>query len=205
MAGFAVVPTPMEGTMASDTAYSTATPVDDVEPGSAFGRTMMAILRIVAGFYFFWAFLDKLFGLGYSTASDRAWINGGSPTAGFLGSRHVGPFASMYRSMAGNSFLDWLFMLGLLGIGVALIVGAGMWIGAVGGVVMLLMMWTAVWPMARFNDSGAPTGSANPIVDDHIILALVLLVLAAYHAGNTFGLGRWWTSLGFVQKNRWLT
>ncbi len=164
----------------------------------------MAILRIVAGFYFFWAFLDKTFGLGYSTPSAKAWINGGSPTAGFLGSRHVGPFASMYRSMAGNAFLDWLFMLGLLGIGVALILGAGMWIGAVSGTIMLLLMWTASWPMARFDDAGKATGSTNPIVDDHIILMLVLLVLAAYHAGNTFGLGRWWTSLHFVQKNRWL-
>ena len=75
----------------------------------------MAILRIVAGFYFFWAFLDKTFGLGYSTPSAKAWINGGSPTTGFLGSRHVGPFASMYRSMAGNAFLDWLFMLACSG------------------------------------------------------------------------------------------
>lgn len=42
------------------------------------------ILRILVGFTFFWAFIDKLFGLGFATPSERAWINGGSPTTGYL-------------------------------------------------------------------------------------------------------------------------
>ena len=35
-------------------------------------RRVFAALRIVLGFVFFWAFLDKLFGLGYATPSERA-------------------------------------------------------------------------------------------------------------------------------------
>ena len=44
------------------------------------------MFRVLLGFEFLWAFLDKTFGLGYATPSARAWINGGSPTKGFLGS-----------------------------------------------------------------------------------------------------------------------
>ncbi|MGW3497957.1 hypothetical protein ACWDEX_30875, partial [Streptomyces sp. NPDC001020] len=54
----------------------------------------LASLRILTGFIFLWAFLDKTFGLGYSTASGKGWIDGGSPTSGFLGSVAVGPMAS---------------------------------------------------------------------------------------------------------------
>ena len=69
------------------------------------------------GFTFFWAFLDKLFGLGYATPSERAWINGGSPTKGFLANSADGPFAGFYQDIAGAGWADWLFMIGLAGIG----------------------------------------------------------------------------------------
>ncbi|MEV4569763.1 hypothetical protein AB0K12_38895 [Nonomuraea sp. NPDC049419] len=43
-----------------------------------------AAARIAIGWIFLWAFLDKTFGWGFATPSDRAWIAGGSPTTGFL-------------------------------------------------------------------------------------------------------------------------
>ena len=43
----------------------------------------LAVLRVSMGFVFLWAFLDKAFGLHYSTPSSKAWIHGGSPTKGF--------------------------------------------------------------------------------------------------------------------------
>src|ERR1044072_1320309 len=43
-----------------------------------------ASLRLLTGFAFLWAFLDKTFGLGYATPSGKGWIDGGSPTKGFL-------------------------------------------------------------------------------------------------------------------------
>jgi thiosulfate dehydrogenase (quinone) large subunit len=60
---------------------------------------------------FLWAFLDKTFGLGYSTSSAHAWIHGGSPTKGFLASLNAGPFTTMFHHWAGQSWADWLFML----------------------------------------------------------------------------------------------
>ena len=50
---------------------------------AAFGRIIteratkfLAIVRVVVGVEFLWAFLDKTFGLGYATPAARAWING---------------------------------------------------------------------------------------------------------------------------------
>ena len=42
------------------------------------------MLRFAMGFIFLWAFFDKVFGLGFATTADKAWIRGGSPTTGFL-------------------------------------------------------------------------------------------------------------------------
>jgi thiosulfate dehydrogenase (quinone) large subunit len=154
---------------------------------------VFAALRIVMGFTFFWAFLDKLFGLGYATPSERAWINGGSPTRGFLANSADGPFAGFYQDIAGAGWADWLFMIGLAGVGIALLLGVGMRIAAVSGAVLYLMMWTVVLPPEN-----------NPVVDDHIIGALVLIALALVHAGDTVGFGQWWKRQPIVQQNRWL-
>src|SRR5687768_15192508 len=79
-------------------------------------RYVFAGVRIALGWVFLWAFLDKLFGLGHETAEKAAWINGGSPTNGFLGRAAAGPFKEFYNGIAGAGWADWLFMLGLLGI-----------------------------------------------------------------------------------------
>jgi thiosulfate dehydrogenase (quinone) large subunit len=164
----------------------------------------LAVLRLVMAFVFLWAFLDKAFGWGYATPADRAWLNGGSPTLGFLSGVDVGPLAGTFNSWAGAVWADWLFMLGLLAIGVALALGVALRIAAVGGAVMMLLMWAAEWPLDRLTASGEPSMSTNPLIEYHIIYAVVLVVLAATFAGNTWGLGRVWARLPFVKTNRWL-
>ena len=178
---------------------------------AAFGRIIteratkfLAIVRVVVGVEFLWAFLDKTFGLGYATPAARAWINGGSPTKGFLSNVAVGPLEGTFHAIAGAAWADWLFMLGLLGIGIALILGIGLRIAAVSGTVMMLGMWAAEWPLAKLTSAGEPTMSTNPIVDYHIIYALALIALALTYAGHTWGLGRPWAKLPFVRRHRWL-
>jgi thiosulfate dehydrogenase (quinone) large subunit len=163
-----------------------------------------AVLRIATGLIFFWAFVDKTFGLGYATPGERAWVNGGSPTKGFLGGIDHGPFATTFQGWAGAAWADWLFMLGLAGVGIAVILGVGLRVAAVSGTLMMLLMWVAEWPLDRFTDAGEPTMSNNPIIDYHIIYALVLIVAALTAAGNTWGFGKVWANLGFVKKNPWL-
>jgi len=139
-----------------------------------------AALRIALGWLFLWAFLDKLFGLGYATRPDGAWLAGGSPAAGF------------YQSMAGNPVVDWLFMLGLLGLAVALILGIGVQIAGYAGTLLVLLMWSSHLPPAN-----------NPLIDQHIVYAIVLIGLAMVRAGRWVGLGTWWART--VAKNySWL-
>jgi thiosulfate dehydrogenase [quinone] large subunit len=162
------------------------------------------ILRIALSFIFLWPFLDKLFGLGYSTAGAKAWISGGSPTKGFLGHVETGPFQSAFRSIAGATWADWLFMLGLLGIGAALITGIALRLTAAAGTILLVLMWAAEWPLARFDSTGATTSSTNPILDDHLIFAICLIVIATLGTASTWGLGKWWANQPIVQRSPYL-
>lgn len=162
-----------------------------------------AVLRFATGFIFLWAFLDKTFGLHYATTSAKAWINGGSPTKGFLGSVDVGPFESTAHAMAGTWWADWLFMLAMLGIGVAVLAGVALRPAAVAGTLVLLMMWLAEFPPAQTTSAGTPSGSPNPIVDYHIIYALALIVVAVTAAGRTWGLGDRWRALPYIRDHRW--
>jgi thiosulfate dehydrogenase (quinone) large subunit len=164
----------------------------------------LAVLRIATGFIFLWAFLDKTFGFGYATPTARAWIHGGSPTKGFLASVEVGPMQNFFHSIAGNPVVDWLFMLALLGIGVALIAGIGLRISAVATTVLMAGMWLAEFPLDTTTAAGKPSMSTNPIVDYHVIYALIAIVAALAYAGHTWGFGRIWARLPLVRKNRWL-
>ena len=166
----------------------------------ALGRWLLAVSRLSIGFVFLWAFLDKTFGWGYTTPSARSWINGGSPTKGFLSHVAAGPFVSTFHSLAGNLLVDWLFMLGLLAVGVAFMAGIALRPAALAGTLMLAMMWAAEWPPAKIGSAG-PTMSTNPLVDYHVIYALVLLVIAWASSDPVFGLGNRWSQLPIVRDH----
>lgn len=162
------------------------------------GRRTLAVLRIATGFIFLWAFIDKTFGLGYSTVQAHAWINGGGPSQGFLKSPAViGPMKPFFAAIASPA-TDVLFMVGMITIGVAVILGIGLRVSAVAGTIILLFMYLAEWTF------GANAGSTNPVVDYHIIYALALIVVAVLSAGDAWGFGRSWKRLAVVQSHRWL-
>jgi thiosulfate dehydrogenase [quinone] large subunit len=166
-----------------------AEPVYEETPRHKAYRFMLAVTRLSLGWVFLWAFLDKTFGLGHETASENAWIDGGSPTEGFLANAPTGPFEDFYKDMAGQAWADWLFMIGLAGIGVALVLGVAMRIAAVSGALLMVLMWSAVLPPEN-----------NPFMDDHIIYALVLGVLALASANKTLGLGKVWERIPLVER-----
>jgi len=173
-----------------------ATERDLVRPHA--GRRVLAALRLATGFIFLWAFLDKTFGLGYATPPERAWINGGTPSQGFLtGDAVMGPLKPFFASIASPA-TDVLFMIAMLAIGSAVMLGIGLRVSAVAGTLVLLLMYLAEWP-ASFN-----AGSTNPIVNYHVIYALSLIVIAVLSAGDTWGAGRAWKRLGIVQRAPWL-
>lgn len=150
----------------------------------------IALARLLLGFVFVWAFLDKLFGWGHATTHAQAWVHGGSPTKGFLMSAQ-GPFASFFHSMAGHAWADWLFMLGLAGIGVALILGILVRAATVAGSVLLALMWAASLPIA-----------ANPFVDEHLLYILLLWIICLGYPNQVWSFAAWWRD-GFG-RGRWL-
>ena len=164
-------------------------------------RNGLAVLRFAYGFTFLWAFLDKTFALGFHTGYDQegnldrfgpaAWINGGSPTEGFLtfGVPEDNPFKDFFNGLAGQAWVDWLFMIGLLGIGLALMLGVGMRVAAGAGALLYMLMYAAVLPLEN-----------NPIVDDHLIGAIAVVVLALTLAGDTWGAGKAWARTRLVRR-----
>lgn len=149
----------------------------------------IGVLRIFMGWIMLWTFLDKLFGLGFATESGKSWLDGTSPTAGFLEFGTKGPLAGVFQSLAGVAAIDRLFMLGLLLIGLALILGIGVKIAGYSGAVLMLLIFLAFMPPEH-----------NPILDEHIIYLVVFKFLALSKSGNHLGLGKAWSKVGLVQK-----
>jgi thiosulfate dehydrogenase [quinone] large subunit len=149
----------------------------------------LAATRILIGFIFLWAYFDKLFGLGFATKSAKAWVNGGSPTMGFLKGVD-GPFASMFHTLAGQGWVDALFMIGLLGIGLSLVLGVAVRLGATAGSLLLLMMWMASLPM-----------TSNPLIDEHIIYIAAIVTVCFGLNQQKWSLAGWWRQLAFVKSN----
>lgn len=137
-----------------------------------FRKLVWLKLRLVMGLIFLWAFFDKLLGLGFATQSENAWIKGIttiSPTRGFLLNSR-GPFAEFFRTLATDQYIqyvDWLFMAGLLFVGLTFVFNRLVVWGALAGSIMLLLMWLAIFPPAN-----------NPLLSEHIVYILVLILLA---------------------------
>jgi thiosulfate dehydrogenase (quinone) large subunit len=175
----------------------TTTSREGLDAGAA--HTFLGLARIGLGAVFLWAFLDKLFGFGYATPAARAWINGGTPTKGYLGSS-TGPLADLFKSIAGNPVTDALFMLGLLAVGLSLVAGVGVRVAGFAGALMVLLMWLSHPPWVRIDGAGGP----NPLVDSHVIYGLLLLAFAFLHAGRYLGLGGAWEKVPVVRRHHWL-
>lgn len=154
-------------------------------------KGVLGILRLSMGLIFLWAFIDKLWGLGFSTAPEGAWLSGGSPTAGFLQFGVHGPFTAFFNSLAGSAAVDWLFMLGLLFIGLALTLGIFVKLGAYAGALMLLLMYLAVGLQPEH----------HPFIDEHFVYFFVMLVVAWSNSGIYFGFGNAWARTSLVQKH----
>ncbi len=172
---------------------------------SSAARKALAALRLGFGLTFLWAFFDKLLALGFATGvatnpetgeetlnrfGDAAWINGGSPTEGFLMYGTDGKwFHDFFSSFAGAAWADWLFMAGLLGIGLALTLGVGMRIAAAAGALLYLFMYAAALPLEN-----------NPVIDDHLLGAISVIVLGLTLSGDTWGLGKGWAKSHLVRE-----
>ncbi len=163
-----------------------------------------ALLRIGLGLVYLWAFVAQGFGITYSNKgpvvegapvdygwhfevdASKGWISSGfshSPTAGFVENSTHGPLAFIPQNLpTGVDDLGWMVAIG--GLGIALVLGIAMRIAGWGGFLLNILIWFSTFPP-----------SSNPLIDgEHMAFALVLLLLMFLHAGNYWGLGRWWSS-----------
>lgn len=176
------------------TTTRTAPVSSDTSVSSPLAR-LLAVCRILLGFVFLWPALDKSFGLGYATPPEGAWLTAGaSPASGYL-SHIEGPMAGFFAALAGPAS-DILFMLGMFGTGVALILGIGLRVAAVAGGLLMFLLYLSAWPFAP--------GSNNPIVDSHVIYGVLIVTLAVANAGDTWGLGRAWANSPIPGTRTWL-
>ncbi len=166
-----------------------------------FSAFFWGLLRLSMGWTFLWAYFDKLLGLGFATCRsaetgaidffcNSAWINGGSPTMGFLSHGTKGPFAEIFKAMAGNPVVDALFMIGLLGIGLGMLLGIAVRLGGYSGFAMMVLMYLA----------GSILPANNLFMDEHVIYAILLLAFTYVGAGKSLGLGKKWSQLKLVKK-----
>ena len=148
------------------------------------------LLRLAMGWIFFWSFIDKLFGLGFASTPEKAWNAGGSPTFGFLNFATKGPIAEFYQGLAGNPVVDWLYMSGLLLIGLSLMFGVGVRVAGYSGALIMILIFSA----------GFLPPKNNPFLDHHIIYTILLVGFALTKSGNCLGFGKRWSETKLVKK-----
>lgn len=132
---------------------------------------LLFLLRVSMGWLLFYAGITKLF--------NPQWSAGG-----YL--QNAKTLSGFYQWLATPEMLpitNFLNEWGLTLLGVALLLGVFVrWAGILGAALMLLYYF----PILEFPYAG----EHSYIVDDHIIYALVLLVLGASGAGKILGLGK---------------
>lgn len=149
---------------------------------------LLVVLRILLGFVFFWTFIDKTFGLGFSTPPDQAWLAGVSPTFGYLTLYTQGPAAALMQAIAGNPIVDVLFMMGMLLVGISLMLGIGLQIAGYSGALMMTLIYISHFPPAN-----------NLIVDQHIVYSAILIGIALFKPAQV-GVGQMWLNTAIVKR-----
>ena len=154
------------------------------------GAFVFGILRIMIGLMLLWAFFDKLFGLGYPTPSGMGYLDGGSPTEGFLMMASNGTFGWLFKPMVDiHQVLDVLIIVSMLGLSIGLILGIGKKICCVGGMVMFLIFYLALCPI-----------DDNPILDYHLIYIVILFGVLVTNSCKVLGLGKMWSDTELVKR-----
>ncbi|HKO32984.1 MAG TPA: DoxX family membrane protein [Candidatus Limnocylindria bacterium] len=141
-------------------------------------------LRVVTGFYFLWAGLDKLFTFiggaePFSAAGFLSFGTAGTTSAAVAEGTIVNPTAPFWADVASNtallSTIDVLVPVGQILIGTALILGFATRFSAVMGFLMMAFITTASWDFAHgwLNSSS--------------FLGIVALILGVIRAGEVYG------------------
>lgn len=140
---------------------------------------LLAILRIIIGWHFFYEGLIKI--------ADPNW----SARPFLEGSRWI--FGDIFRWMAsgetGLQIVDLANAWGLTLVGLALILGLFTRVASWAGIIMLLFYYLAYPPFGGFNYGASEEGNYL-LVNKNLIELAALLLLSFSHSGYFFGLDR---------------
>lgn len=140
-------------------------------------RITILILRLSLGWVMFYAGITKVV--------DPDWS-----AAGYL--EDPAMLSAFFEWLASPTMLPWVNQLnqwGLTFIGAALILGVLVRWASGAGILVMILYWL---PILNFPYAGGHSF----IIDDHIIYALVFVLLIVTNAGTFVGLDRW------IQKGR---
>lgn len=147
-----------------------------MESLSKSAKVSLFILRLAMG----WVML----GAGIAKLLTPEWT-----AAGYL-SASTGPFAEIFKLMAGNKIVDLLNIYGLTLIGIAIILGIVVRFASFWGIVLMLLYY-----FAQFEQN-----TVHGYIDDHVIYALIFLVFLFIGVGKYIGLDKYIENLNIVQK-----
>jgi thiosulfate dehydrogenase [quinone] large subunit len=140
----------------------------------------LTVLRIVTGWFFFYAGITKVL--------DPAWS-----AAGYLNNAQT--FAGFYRWLASPGFLpivNFVNEWGLTFLGVSLILGIGVRLSSILGAILMLLYY---FPAVNF-----PFVEHGFLIEEHIIYAAALVLLTSLDAGRYYGLENWCSNLPICSK-----
>lgn len=138
-------------------------------------RVLLFVFRVSIGWVFLGAALRQLPSPDWSAAG---FMSGSPNFSGFFELMATPPFLTII-----DFVIPWAHLL----IGLALILGICMKLGALGGAILMILYY-----IPRFEFPGT-------IVEYHLIYALLIVYLAAVHAGRIWGLEGVLSKLGPLQ------
>lgn len=144
-------------------------------------KVSLVLLRISLGVVFFYAGITKVL--------EPEWS-----AAGYLGGAKA--FTGFYDWLASPGVLPLVNFLnewGLTLLGASLLLGVGVRLASHLGAALMVLYWLPL---------GLPYPNEHAfIVDEHIVYAAGLLVMAAYRAGRIFGLANWCAKLPLCARS----
>ena len=139
-------------------------------------KVSLLVLRLAMGLLMLDAGIAKLL--------DPKWT-----AAGYL-TTASGPFAEIFKAMAGSRLVDILNMYGLTLVGIAIILGIAVRFSSFWGIVLMLLYY-----FAQFEQN-----VAHGYIDYHIVYALIFLVFLFIGIGKYAGLDKYVENFSLVRK-----
>ncbi len=145
-------------------------------------RTLsLLLLRLALGALYFYAGITKVLDPNWSAAF---YLKGAKT------------FPALYAFFLQPSLLPTINFInewGLTLIGLSLILGIFVRVASVSGIILMLLYYFPIL-------DGAYPNAHSLIVDEHIVYACALFVLASFRAGRVFGLEKWCESLPICSR-----